>query len=135
VLYPLVLGLGRIETTEPLRSNGVFHYRAGLPGYREASRLRRFLGRLARSGRPGLLPLHDRWRAAMLGPLARAIFDLDSTGRTVDGRQERAEVGYKPKKCGRPSYLPRLCFEGNTQDGWEGRYHPGDTRLSTMTIP
>ncbi len=30
-LYPLVLGLGRIETTEPLRSNGVFHYLAGLP--------------------------------------------------------------------------------------------------------
>jgi hypothetical protein len=32
LLYPLILGLGRIETTEPLRSNGVFHYLAGLPG-------------------------------------------------------------------------------------------------------
>jgi len=28
LLYPLVLGLGRIETTEPLRYNGVFHYLA-----------------------------------------------------------------------------------------------------------
>src|SRR3989442_10062647 len=51
LLYPLVLGLGRIETTEPLRYNGVFHYLAGLPGYPGATSLRRFLGRFARSGR------------------------------------------------------------------------------------
>jgi len=42
LLYPLVLGLGRIETTEPLRSNSVFHYLAGLPGYPDATTLRRF---------------------------------------------------------------------------------------------
>ncbi len=71
----------------------------------------------------------------MLGPAVRAIFDLDSTVLTVYGRQERAEVGYNPKKRGRPSYLPLLCFEGNTQDGWEGSYHPGDTHVSTITIP
>src|SRR5438128_7678251 len=133
LLYPLVLGLGRIETTEPLRYNGVFHYLAGLPGYPEATSLRRFLERFARSGRQALLQLHDRWRTAMLGPTARAIFDLDSTVLTVYGRQERAEVGYNPKKRGRPSYLPLLCFEGNTQDCWEGTYHPGDTHVSTIT--
>ena len=105
LLYPLVLGLGRIETTEPLRYNGVFHYLAGLPGYPEASSLRRFLGRFARSGRKVFLELHDRWRRAMLGQPPRAIFDLDSTMLTVYGPQERAEVGYNPKKRGRPSYL------------------------------
>jgi hypothetical protein len=135
LLYPLVLGLGRIETTEPLRYNGVFHYLAGLPGYPEASSLRRFLGRFARSGRKAFVQLHDRWRQAMLGPAVRATFDLDSTVLTVYGRQERAEVGYNPKKRGRPSYLPLLCFEGNTQDCWEGSYHPGDTHVSTITIP
>ena len=46
LLYPLVLGLGRIETTEPLRSNGVFYYLAGMPGYPDATTLRRFLQRL-----------------------------------------------------------------------------------------
>jgi hypothetical protein len=71
----------------------------------------------------------------MLGRPARAIFDLDSTVLTVYGRQERAEVGYNPKKRGRPSYLPLLCFEGNTQDCWQGSYHPGDTHVSTITIP
>lgn len=135
LIYPLILGLGRIETTEPLRYNGVFHYLAGLPGYPEASSLRRFLGRFARSGRKAFVQLHDRWRQAMLGPAVRAIFDLDSTVLTVYGRQERAEVGYNPKKRGRPSYLPLLCFEGNTQDCWEGSYHPGDTHVSTITIP
>src|SRR2546422_2378377 len=135
LLYPLVLGLGRIETTEPLRSNGVFHYLAGLPGYPEATSLRRFLERFARAGRKALLRLHDRWRTAMIGRSAHVIFDLDSTVLTVYGRQERAEVGYNPKKRGRPSYLPLLCFEGNTQDCWEGSYHPGDTHVSTITIP
>jgi len=135
LLYPLILGLGRIETTEPLRHNGVFHYLAGLPGYPDATTLRRFLDRFARRGRNSLVKLHDAWRAAMLGEPSPAVFDLDSTVLTVYGRQERAEVGYNPKKRGRPSYLPLLCLEGNTQDCWEGSYHPGDTHVSTITIP
>jgi Transposase DDE domain group 1 len=135
LIYPLVLGLGRIETTEPLRHNGVFHYLAGLPGYPEATSLRRFLDRFARRGRNSLVKLHDTWRAAMFGQPSQAIFDLDSTVLTVYGRQERAQVAYNPKKRGRPSYLPLLCFEGKTQDCWEGSYHPGATHVSTITIP
>jgi hypothetical protein len=135
LLYPLVLGLGRIETTEPLRHNGVFHYLAGLPGYPEATSLRRFLDRFAQRGRNSLVKLHDAWRAAMLGQPTQAILDLDSTVLTVYGRQERAQVAYNPKKRGRPSYLPLLCFEGNTQDCWEGSYHPGRTHVSTITVP
>jgi len=135
LIYPLVLGLGRIETTEPLRHNGVFHYLAGLPGYPDATTLRRFLDRFARRGRNSLVKLHDAWRAPMLGEPSQAGFDLDTTVLTVYGRQEGAEVGYNPKKRGRPSYLPLLCFEGNTQDCWEGSYHPGDTHVSTITIP
>jgi DDE family transposase len=135
LLYPLVLGLGRIETTEPLRHNGVFQYLAGLPGYPAATSLRRFLERFAHAGRNAFLKLHDRWRTEMIGHLSQVIFDLDSTVLTVYGHQERAEVGYNPKKRGRPSYLPLLCFEGNTQDCWEGSYHPGNTRASTITIP
>jgi len=135
LLYPLILGLGRIETTEPLRYNGVFHYLAGLPGYPDASTLRRFLDRCARRGRNSFLKLHDTWRAAMFGRPTQAIFDLDSTVLTVYGRQQRAQVAYNPKKRGRPSYLPLLCLEGNTQDCWEGSYHPGATHVSTITIP
>src|SRR2546428_8743753 len=83
LIYPLILGLGRIESTEPLRSNGVFHYLAGLPGYPEGTSLRRFLERFARAGRNALLRVHDRWRTAILGRTGRGIFDLDSTVVTV----------------------------------------------------
>lgn len=135
LLYPLILGLGRIETTEPLRHNGVFHYLTGLPGYPEATSLRRFLERFARAGRNAFLKLHDRWRAEMLGHPAQVIFDLDSTVLTVYGHQERAAVGYNPKKRGRPSYLPLLCCEGRTQDCWEGSYHAGNTNVTAVTLP
>ena len=135
LLYPLILGLGRIETTEPLRYNGVFHYLAGLPGYPDATTLRRFLNRFARRGRNAFVKLHDAWRATMLGQPSQAVFDLDSTVLTVYGRQEQAQVAYDPKKRGRPSYLSLLCLEGNTQDCWEGSYHPGATHVSTVTIP
>jgi len=135
LFYPLILGLGRIETTEPLRYNGVFHYLAGLPGYPHATTLRRFLDRFARRGRNAFVSLHDTWRAAMFGQPSQAIFDWDSTVLTVYGRQERAPVAYNPKKRGRPSYLPLLCLEGNTQDCWEGSYHAGATHVSTITIP
>jgi len=111
LLYPLVLGLGRIETTEPLRHNGVFQYLAGLPGYPAATSLRRFLERFARSGRNAFLKLHDRWRAEMIGHPAQVIFDLDSTVLTVYGRQERAAVGYNP--CITSSALSR-AFSSDT---------------------
>jgi len=133
-LYPLILGLGRIETTEPLRHNGVFHYLAGLPGYPEATSLRRFLERFAQAGQKAFLKLHDRWRTAMIGHPAQVILDLDSTVLTVYGHQKRAAVGYNPKKRGRPSYLPLLCCEGRTQDCWEGSYHAGNVHVSTVTL-
>lgn len=66
LLSALVLGLERIETTEPLRSNGVFPCWAGLPGYPDATTLRRFLNRFARRGRNSFVKLRDAWRAAML---------------------------------------------------------------------
>jgi len=135
LLYPLILGLGRIETTEPLRYNGVFHYLAGLPGYPEATSLRRFLERFARAGRNAFVKLHDRWRTQRIGHPPQVLFDLDSTVLTVYGRQQRAAVGYNPKKRGRPSYLPLLCFEGRTQDCWEGSYHPGNTGAASVTLP
>ena len=33
LLYPMLLGLERTETTQLLRQNGVFQYLTGLPSY------------------------------------------------------------------------------------------------------
>lgn len=138
LLYPLILGLGRVETTEPLRRNGVFQYLAGLPQYPAATTLRRFLERFGILGRDKFVALHDRWRMDMLGRARlkpMVIFDLDTTVLTVYGRQEGAAIGFNPHKHGRPSYVPLLCFEGVSGDVYSGSYHPGNTHPSSVIRP
>ena len=135
LLYPLILGLGRVESTEPLRHNGVFQYLAGLPGYPEATTLRRFLQRFATKGRNKFVWLHDRWLTEMLSrpqPRSSVLLDLDATVLTVYGRQQLSAIGYNPKKRGRPSYLPLLCFEGHSRDVLGGGYYSGNTRANTV---
>jgi len=126
LLYPTLAGLGRIEATGILQQNGVFRYLTGLQRYPNAVTLRRFLSRFARHGLTPLLKFHDGLRQRMLASPHHAVFDLDTTVLTVYGRQQGARVGYNPKKRGRPSCLPLLCFEGITRDLWEGSFHPGN---------
>lgn len=138
LLYPIILGLGRIETTQLLRRNGIFQYLTGLPAYPDPQTLRRFLLRFADAGLADFLALHDRLRQQMIAaPRAPTtlVFDLDSTVLTVYGRQEKAAVGFNPKKRGRPSYLPLLCVEGRTGDCWAAEYYPGNTSVAAVTVP
>ena len=43
LVYPIILGLDRLETASLLRSNGTFQYLTGLPTYPTPQSLRRFL--------------------------------------------------------------------------------------------
>src|SRR6516164_3815281 len=43
LVYPIVLGLDRIETSSFLRANGTFQYLTGLPSFPDPQTLRRFL--------------------------------------------------------------------------------------------
>jgi hypothetical protein len=131
LIYPMMLGLERLEATHLLRHNGVFQYLTGLPVYPNPTTLRRFLLHMAPSALPKLRKLHDRLlqqRLQQSTPRTRFIFDLDSTVVVLYGKQEEARVGYNPHKRGRPSYHPLLCFEGHTKDFWHGgtpsRRHP-----------
>ena len=137
LLYPMILGLERIETTQLLRQNGVFQYLTGLPSYPEATTLRRFLLRVAPGGLPRLRVLHDRLLHRMTvrpQPPSRLIFDVDSTVLVVYGKQEQARIGYNPIKRGRPSYHPLLCFEGQSKDFWHGELRPGDAHTANGTL-
>ncbi len=137
LLYPIILGLGRLETTELLRHNGVFQALTGLPAYPDPTALRRFLWRFALRGLPKFRRLHDRLLARMCQrpqPLIRLLFDLDSTVLTLYGHQEKARIGYNPRKRGRPSYHPLVCFEGQTRDFWHGELRPGDAHTATGTV-
>ena len=43
VIYPILLGLDRLENASLLRSDSTFHYLTGLPSYPDPQSLRRFL--------------------------------------------------------------------------------------------
>ncbi|WP_447972544.1 IS1380 family transposase [Nitrospira sp. Kam-Ns4a] len=137
LLYPMILGLERIETTQLLRQNGVFQSLTGLPSYPEATTLRRFLLRVAPTALPKVRALHDSFLRRMTvrpRPPTRLILDVDSTVLVVYGRQEQARIGYNPVKRGRPSYHPLLCFEGQTKDFWHGELRPGDAHTASGTL-
>lgn len=134
LLYPTILGLGRIEASHILKYNGVFQYLTGLPVFPNPTTLRRFLLRMSPTALSKLRKLHDKLLLIMIqkpnSPI-RVIFDLDSTVLVLYGKQEFAKVGYNPIKRGRPSYHPLLCFNGITKDFWHGQLRPGDVHSST----
>lgn len=137
LVYPIALGFGRIETTHLLRHNGVFQYLTGLPAYPDPQTLRRFLLRMAPLSLPRLRRLHDKLLSSMmLKPSwpTRIIFDMDSTVLILYGKQEMANIGYNPKKRGRPSYHPLVCFNGITKDYWHGELRPGDAHTATGAL-
>ncbi len=136
ILYPMILGIERLETTQLLRQNGVFQYLTGLPSYPEATSLRRFLLRAAPQMLPRLHALRDQFLRRMTNRPdvpARLIFDVDSTVLVLYGKQEGARIGYNPLKRGRPSYHPLLCFEGQSRDYWHGELRPGDAHTASGT--
>jgi hypothetical protein len=137
LIYPISLGLGRIETSHLLKHNGVFQYLTGLPTYPNPTTLRRFLLRMAPLALPKLRNFHDKLLLSMIlkpSPPTKVIFDLDSTVLILYGKQEMARIGYNPQKWGRPSYHPLLCFNGITKDFWHGELRPGDTHTAAGAV-
>jgi DDE family transposase len=137
VLYPMILGLERIETTRLLQQNGVFQYLTGLRSYPNPSTVRRFLLRLAPQALPQLRKLHDHLLAQMTARPhvpTRLLLDVDSTVLVLYGKQEQAKRGYNPLKPGRPSYHPLLCFDGQRKDCWHGELRPGNVSSATGAL-
>jgi hypothetical protein len=129
LVYPILLGLGRIETASFLRGNGTFQYLTGLPDYPDPQTLRRFLRGAPDDFRRQLHRINDRLQQQFIHwpeHRSRLILDLDSTVVTVFGRQERAEVGYNPRYRGKRSYNPLLCLEANSSLLWDTELRPGN---------
>jgi hypothetical protein len=129
LVYPIVLGLDRIETASFLRSNGTFQYLTGLPNFPDPQTLRRFLLRAPRGFWEQIHRVNDRLLQHFLNQpqhRSRLIFDLDSTVVTVFGHQDGAEVGYNPRYRGKRSYDPLLCIESNSSYLWDAELRPGN---------
>jgi Transposase DDE domain group 1 len=129
LIYPIVLGLDRIETASLLRSNGTFQHLTGLQKFPDPQTLRRFLLRASTSFWEQLHRVNDRLLHTFIHlphHRSRLIFDLDSTVVTVFGKQEHAAVGYNPRYRGKRSYDPLLCFEANSSYLWDTELRPGN---------
>jgi hypothetical protein len=129
LVYPIVLGLDRIETAALLRSDGTFQYLTGLQSFPDPQTLRRFLLNAPTHLREQLHRINDRLLQTFIHMpehRSRLIFDLDSTVLTVFGHQEGAEVGYNPRYRGKRSYDPLLCLEANSSFLWDVELRHGD---------
>jgi hypothetical protein len=129
LIYPVILGLDRLETASLLRSNGTFQYLTGLQSYPDPQSLRRFLLQAPPEFREQLHRLNDHLLQQFIHRpehRSRLILDLDSTVITVFGHQEGAAVGYNPRYRGKRSYDPLLCLEANSSFLWDAELRPGD---------
>lgn len=134
LIYPMVLGLERIEVSALLGTNGVFRNITGLPSFPNPATLRRFLIRGASGDLlPQLRDAHDRLRTVFLQrPSTPSSFwiDCDSTVRTLYGHQEGAAVGYNPTNRGARSYHPLLLTEAHGGDALAGLLRSGDAHTA-----
>src|ERR1700680_2035676 len=129
LVYPLVLGLDRLETASFLRSNGTFQYLTGLQNFPDPQTLRRFLLQAPDSFLRQVHRVNDRLLQNFIhlpAHRSRLILDLDSSVVTVFGRQQKAEVGYNPRYRGKRSYNPLLCIEANSSYFWDAELRPGN---------
>jgi Transposase DDE domain group 1 len=129
VMYPIVLGLDRLENAALLRSDTTFQYLTGLPSYPDPQSLRRFLLHAPPQFRHRLRRFNNWLLQHFIHQpehRSRLILDLDSTVVTVFGSQEGAEVGYNPRYRGKRSYDPLLCLEANSSFLWDTELRPGN---------
>jgi len=129
LVYPIILGLDRLETASFLQTNGTFQYLTGLPSFPDAQTRRRFLLCAPANFREQLHRVNDRLLQHFIHRpkhRSRLILDLDSTVLTVFGHQERASVGYNPRYRGKRSYSPLICLEANSAFLWDAELRAGN---------
>lgn len=129
--------LERPADTEVLKRDKVFQKVIGYEDYPDQTTLSRFLrafsvpeaNRIGEQGVQMLLKVRNNFRGRF-----KLTLDLDSHVKTVYGNQQRAKVGYNPKKPGRKSYHPLFCFIGDTRDCLLGKFRAGNTNSSSGAI-
>lgn len=133
LMYPMILGLERIEVSALLKTNGVFQYLTGLPSFPDPTTLRRFLIRSSQFLVPQLRVVHNDLRALFLRmPHTPSSFwlDGDSTVHTLYGNQEGVLKGYNPSHPGKKSYHPLIITEAHRGDCLGGILRPGNVHTA-----
>ena len=143
-LYGMFLGYSRPYQMKILRADKVFQKIVGLCSFPVQSTISRFLSSVRISVAHQISALNFellmKFRKRFKG-LEAITFDLpawradrDSHVIPVYGDQQRAAMGYNPKKKGRKSYHPLLCFVGETRDYIGGVLRSGKRHSSYKCI-
>ena len=129
MLYALMMGIFRPIHMMELKADKVFQRLVGLSRFPSQSTISRFLSKITVHKAEDVTEINFRLlnkiRKGFRG-LGTITLDMDSHVIPVFGRQHRAKRGYNPKKPGRSSYHPLMCFIGETRDYVGGIFRPGN---------
>jgi hypothetical protein len=132
-LYGMFLGCPRPGQMDFLKADRVFQKVAGLTSFPVQSTISRFLNAVkvsvAREIADFNFDLLIKFRGSFR-TMKSITLDLDSHVTPVYGSQQRAGLGYNPKKKGRKSYHPLMCFVGETRDYIGGLFRNGKHHTS-----
>src|SRR5574341_322645 len=124
----VILDLKRQSDTVMLRLDKVFQKIIGFDDYPVQSTISRFLKSFRVETAKGIAHVNRRILTEARRNFEgwhKITLDLDSHVRTAYGHQQRASVGYNPKKPGRASFRPLFCFVGETRDFLHGIFRTG----------
>ena len=136
-LYGIFLGYSRPSHMKILAADKVFQKVTQLISFPVQSTISRFLsslkvyvaGEIADLNFDLLMEFRGAFRA-----FKSITLDLDSHVTPVYGNQQRAGIGYNPKKRGRKSYHPLFCFIGETRDYIAGLFRSGNHHTSYNAV-
>jgi hypothetical protein len=138
ILYGIFMGYQRPSQMEVFTVDSVFQKIAGLVGFPVQSTISRFLSSLKVSVAREIAILNFNFLMKFRGgfkTFKSITLDMDSHVIPVFGNQQRVGLGYNPKKKGRKSYHPILCFIGETRDYIGGFLRSGKHHTSHNAIP
>ena len=136
-LYGMFMGYSRPYQMRVFCVDRVFQKIVGLCSYPVQSTISRFLSSVRISVAKQISVLNFdlimKLRKQYKG-YRKITLDLDSHVICVYGNQQRAALGYNPKKKGRKSYHPLLCFVGETRDYIGGVLRSGKHHSSYKAV-
>jgi hypothetical protein len=136
-LYGMFLGYSRPYQMEILSADTVFQKLVRLVSFPVQSTISRFLSSVKVSVSRQIASLNFDFLMNFrrgFQDFEGITLDLDSHVMPVYGNQQRAGLGYNPKKKGRKSYHPLLCFVGETRDYIGGVLRNGKHHTSYNAI-
>ena len=127
LLLSILAGRRRYAHISAIRNDTINAELLGVERLVSEDAVRRALKAMEEAAGLGWLNRH-LWRTteALLG--VPWVMDLDSTVKCLYGKQEAAEIGYNPRKPGRPSHCYHSALMANTRLGALGAGEPGQSQ-------